>query len=97
MSSETPLPFALSSLAWPDAIERDFQAIFGSDRSPTRAGDATMPRSTEVANAPSTPHKPASTPKDDEAARQHADEEIDEALDETFPASDPLPVNPGAD
>lgn len=36
-------------------------------------------------------------PQDDDAERREQDEELDEALEESFPASDPIPMNPGDD
>jgi hypothetical protein len=39
-----------------------------------------------------TPHPARSDPAD---AAHHVEDALDEALDETFPASDPLPINPG--
>lgn len=41
--------------------------------------------------------QPSSLPAAPDPAEQahHVEDALDEALDETFPASDPLPINPG--
>jgi hypothetical protein len=42
---------------------------------------------------------PGATPADnvDDDADPHVDRQLDKALKETFPASDPVSINPGAD
>ncbi len=39
----------------------------------------------------------ATVPPDRKAQRKHQEENLDEALRESFPASDPLPVDPGTE
>lgn len=51
------------------------------------------PESTPKADHPR--HKP--TPADLAEQRLHIEENLDEGLEETFPASDPVSISPGAD
>ncbi|WP_445682355.1 hypothetical protein [Radicibacter daui] len=44
---------------------------------------------------PSPPPKGTKKPVTDKEKRRHDEEQLDEALEESFPASDPLPVTPG--
>ena len=53
-------------------------------------------------NTADTRNKPADTPADPsekiaDDADAHVDKQLDKGLKETFPASDPVSINPGAD
>jgi hypothetical protein len=43
------------------------------------------------------PNEPRTEIPDAEQRRKHQEEVLDEALEESFPASDPLPVDPGVE
>ena len=43
------------------------------------------------------PNEPVMPPPVAQQRRRHQEEILDEALDESFPASDPLPVDPGVE
>jgi hypothetical protein len=63
--------------------------------------DAATPKRSESQSAPKKTrsafarHSPTSAPQPDTEPREGEDERLDEALKESFPASDPLPINPG--
>jgi len=52
--------------------------------------EITMPRESDSTHAPSSPSDP--TPPD-----LHEEDALDEALEETFPASDPIAISPDRD
>jgi hypothetical protein len=49
----------------------------------------TAPRASDGSDAPIPPDSPT------DAERQHTEDQLDEALDLSFPASDPIAVTPG--
>ncbi len=46
---------------------------------------------------PPIPAESSQTPKQAAAEKQHVEKQLDHGLDETFPASDPVSINPGSD
>lgn len=52
-----------------------------------------------MADQPNAGHKDHQIPEDPkpDKAKPHVEKQLDHGLEETFPASDPVSINPGAD